>query len=326
MILASRNSGKTYSATHIIYDHAINSIDAGGICREQFIYLRRREKGELDKSKRTLFQKIENCKIAQKGDFYMAKSIGDEDGKERYDIMCGCAMSLNTASTRGFELPNLRYVLFDEFTVNGKSKYVVDEFNIFANFLETVVRLNDNVQVIMLGNAGNIYNPYSIGWNIPVSKKTTRWSDRERSITLRIFDAERFGSERNESKIAKLFSGTSYDSWAGKNEFVENTYLNVQRRSGTLKDICTLQYCDDIFMISVDQRDKKMYISLAESAMKNHFTFDRQHISENCYYFGKTNPIMKLLSQLQGIGRVYYDSEKARTLFIPLLQFITSSV
>lgn len=324
MILASRNSGKTYSASHIIYDTAINSIDTSGMCKEQFIYLRRREKGELDKAKKTLFGKIENCKIANKGDFYFARRFDEEDEKEKYDILCGCAMSLNSASTRGFELPNLRYVFFDEFTVNGKSKYVNDEFNIFANFLETVVRLSEKVQVIMVGNSGNIYNPYTIGWNIPVSTKSNRWSDRERSITLRIFDSNKFGTERNESKIAKLFKGTSYDSWAGKNEFIENTYLNVERRSGNVKDICTLQYADDVFMISIDQRQRKMYISFAKP-MKNHFAFDRQNISENCYYFGKTNPIMKLFVQLYTTGRVFYESEKVRTLFSPLLQFIISA-
>lgn len=318
MIIAGRNSGKTYSSVKLIAETALKEIDEDiNVSKNTFIYLRRNDKNCLEIAKQNLFIKQHYPIICRGNQYFIGK------GKEA--PLCGLAVPLSSVRSRGFEIPNLRYVFFDEFTVNMGYKYLKNEFTIFADFLESVCRLSEDVQVIMTGNSGNFYNPYIIGWNINCPFNQKRWSDRERSITFRNYVDNEFMVQRNNSRIAKLFKNTQYDEWAGQNQFTENTFFNVEKMPQKTKPYFCFAYGNTMFLFSYSQEMCKMYISYYNNKMNIPvFQFNKENIQENMILFNSGNPYIRLLRHYFTYGRLCYTTEKIKYQFMPILQFIQS--
>lgn len=318
MIVAGRNSGKTYSSVETVAKEAMKEIDEEiNVSKSTFIYVRRNNANCLDTAKDNLFLK-QRYPIYCKGNEYFK-------GKGRDAPLMGLAIPLSSVRSRGFEIPNLRYVFFDEFTVNMGYRYLKNEFFIFADFLESVCRLSERVQVIMTGNSGNFYNPYIIGWNINCPFDQKRWSDRERSITFRNYVDNEFMEQRNNSPVAKLFKGTVYDEWAGQNQFVENTFYNVEKLPQKTKPYFYFMYGTIKFLFSYSQVTCKMYISFNNSNMNIPlFQFNKENIQENMILFNSGNSFIRLLRHYFTYGRLCYVSEKVKYAFLPILQFLQS--
>lgn len=164
--IGERSNGKTYSAL----DYALERFDKNG---EEFAYVRRIGEEIRPKNLSALFSShVENGRlhtlfdgkynaIEYKSNRFSLLKRG-EDGKIDPDVepvVFGRAFDLNAMEHyKSISFPRITTIIFDEFL--SRSGYLPNEFQLFQNALSTIIRLRDNVRIIMLGNTVNQYCPY----------------------------------------------------------------------------------------------------------------------------------------------------------------------
>lgn len=317
MILAPRNCGKTYSVTQHILEQVEKNLTEDD-CKWRFLYIRRRWKNELESAKDSLFSRDdEKQRIVSKGKKYYYV-------RENEQIYCGECAPLSSLKARGQEIANLRFILFDEFTAKVGELYLPNEFFIFASAIETLVRLRTGVQIVMLGNAGKFINPYTIGFciNIPFSQK--KYTDRERSILYRIYDDEKYMTQRKDSPVARLFKGSAYDSWAGSISFFDDDDRNVESLARDSVILCTIEYTKGIFGLYASKSQQKLYIHQVEKPSLKHFVLNPFSIEKGKEILTRGHPITKLFRALYTKGYVYYTSKKTKSLSENIIDYLIS--
>lgn len=314
MVIAVRNSGKTYSAVEAIQDMVRSGFDPLHGCRFRFLYLRRRWDNELKYAKDSLFADHDDLHFYCKGKEYYYVYNGKS-------YPCGQCAPLSTLKSRGIQVPHLKLIFFDEFTAKPGETYLPGEFITYAGAIETLVRVKTDVRILLCGNAGRFYNPYTINYNINLVEGQYKYTLPENGVHLHIYGKE-YARLRNESPVGKLFKGTAYDAWAGSVDWEEENWANIEPRPRRSRDICSIRYYNDTFLISATDEGQKIYVQIGSRMECHHYTFDTQNVSENALYFGRKNPIMNLFRNLFGVGRVYFVNRKTASLFLPILDFI----
>lgn len=164
VVFGERSNGKTYSAL----SYAVERYRKAG---EQFAYLRRFGEDIRNKNLSNLFSgHVENGFIESqfngsfnsvdyaKSKFYLTKLTEDGEKIVSEEPM-GFAFDLNSMEHyKSTSFPRVTTIIFDEFM--SRSGYLPNEWVLFANTLSTIIRLRDNVKIIMLGNTVNKYCPY----------------------------------------------------------------------------------------------------------------------------------------------------------------------
>lgn len=165
VIYGERSNGKTYSAL----EYALENYFTKG---EQFAYIRRFGEDVRRKNLSTLLDAhIKNGVISTLSD---GKYAGIEYTSNRFfpttyneqtdritidNKPVGFAFDLNAMEHhKSTSYPNVTTIIFDEFL--SRQGYLPNEFILFSNTLSTIIRLRDNVKIIMLGNTVNRYCPY----------------------------------------------------------------------------------------------------------------------------------------------------------------------
>ena len=165
VIYGERSNGKTYSTIEYCLTKFFESGD-------EFAYIRRWDddiKGTKGESlfnshvKNGLISKLSkgryNSIIYRGRSYYLAKLDKEGGTKEVSDTPFAYAFALTMSEHyKGLSYPNIKNIIFDEFMTRGT--YLPDEFIIFQNMLSTIIRLRDDVNIFMLGNTVNKYNPY----------------------------------------------------------------------------------------------------------------------------------------------------------------------
>lgn len=164
LVYGERSNGKTYSAL----DYGLERFGKYG---EQFAYLRRFGEDIRPKNLSNLFSgHVENGRVSYwtggeydtvnytRSRFYLEKY--DEEGDRiTSQEPAGFAFDLNSMEHyKSTSFPKIRTIIFDEFM--SRNGYLPNEWILFTNTLSTIVRLRDDVRIIMLGNTVNKYCPY----------------------------------------------------------------------------------------------------------------------------------------------------------------------
>lgn len=302
--IGKRNCGKSYSTEHLIHDFAEMGME--------FIYIRRNKDRELKKAKDKLFNCVKNSKIVCDGFDYYWK---DGDTKRQ----CGYAVALS-AIPKGMEFPNVKIIYFDEYTItNNTLHYIQNEFELFAEFLETVVRLRKDFIVILAGNARDFFSPYTLGWNITLGEGQKRWTSQQRDV--KFFKVEKKGEKnsRSDSPVGMLFRGTRYDKWA-ENEFIDNNNDNVKKKSKKCKYWCTIIQDGKEFTAWID--GKEIYISDSKGENRARYTLDKSNISETQQLFQRQNNQIAMIRYAGTNGCLFYESQKVKAEFRDILGVI----
>lgn len=164
VIFGERSNGKTYSAL----DYALERYCKNG---EQFAYIRRFGEDIKPKNMSQLFAgHVDNGRITHytdnnwssvnytRGKFYFTMLTEDGD-RVQSDEPFGFAFDLNSMEhTKSISFPKIKTVIFDEFI--SRSGYLPNEWLLFCNTLSTIIRLRDDVKILMLGNTVNKYCVY----------------------------------------------------------------------------------------------------------------------------------------------------------------------
>lgn len=164
VIFGERSNGKTYSSL----DYALERYAKTG---EQFAYLRRWGEDIKKKNLSTLFDghsangRVEELThgeynvVDYTGSKFYLRDTSDPDHPRNCEEPCGFAFDLNSMEHyKSTSFPRVTTIIFDEFI--SRSAYLPNEWILFTNTLSTIIRLRDNVKIILLGNTVNKYCPY----------------------------------------------------------------------------------------------------------------------------------------------------------------------
>lgn len=165
VVYGERSNGKTYSTL----DYCVEQYFKDG---SEIAYIRRWKEDIKSKNMNQLFaglvrdgkiKKYSKGKydsvVYQNRAFYLA-STNEETGERTVNDIPFCYVYVLTEEEheKGFESPNVRNIIFDEFI--ARKMYLQDEFVTFTGILSTIIRTRDNVRVFMLGNTINRYSIY----------------------------------------------------------------------------------------------------------------------------------------------------------------------
>lgn len=104
-------------------------------------------------------------------DVYVEELDEKENGYNKRPFFRIVALSIDSDELKGQVIPNIKYILFDEFIcrLNIGEKYLNDEVNRFKEFYKTIVRWKPEGESLIcyfFGNPYSLYNPYFEKWGV----------------------------------------------------------------------------------------------------------------------------------------------------------------
>ena len=178
-----------------------------------FVYIRRYEK-EMKKAKKRFFNAIRK---EFPDDVLTIK--GDEI------LINGCVMGyLVVLSTANYEksspFDGTKWIKYDEFLVEkGYTRYMPNEIGMFWSILESVIRLRDDVRVIMLANAVTQYNLYFSEFNVelPRNKKQIKVKD---DVLVQLVLGGEYSEIKKQTRLGRLQAKGSHGDYIIDNKFL----------------------------------------------------------------------------------------------------------
>lgn len=244
IVLGPRNSGKTYGAL-LHYTQ----------CKVPFVFMRT-AKSQIDlvfSEDLSPFNKLN----ADTGTRYCPEKIKgsggligiydnytvDDNGKHAAGNLTGYCLSLaQVGATRGFNLDSVEVVLYDEFVKHpGEIIRNADkQFTMYADIIFTLNRARElegrqPIKQWLFGNSDDLSNNILMELSLVtviISMKMKgenyrKLADRDIAIFL-LDDSPVAAKLREESKLSKIFSGTSYLDMAYGNEFINDDFSDCK--------------------------------------------------------------------------------------------------
>lgn len=206
--IGGRGLGKTFSTLNFFIDDYLNN-------NKKFCVIRR----TLAPSFETFY------KISQ---FYPNKFEIEDDkitGISKIYIdenLSGYMLFLSRSSkykSLNFDVDN---ILFDEFIKNyGEKRLTKNEFALFFELLETIIRDKINVTCIMLSNAINFNNEYFLNWGITISDLEYNKIFKINEVTniLMLKSDDKYIERKKQTLTYKATKNTTYNDYAYQNSF-----------------------------------------------------------------------------------------------------------
>ena len=222
-VITERGLGKTFGSKVAMLKKFIKN-------GEQFIYIRR-YKTELDSALATFWSDIQN------NGYFDDLELGIKKKKMLTEFtcdgeVCGFAVPLSTANIlKSTAFPKVKTIIFDEFLIDdtGLYKYLKNEVNLVLDLMETVFRLRDG-QVIFLGNALSITNPYFAYWNLDLPYNSEFRTFKDGEIVVNYARNEEYRKVKKASRFGKLIEGTRYGRYAIDNQMLKDNKHFIEKR------------------------------------------------------------------------------------------------
>ncbi len=227
-VITERGLGKTFGSKVAMLKKFLRT-------GEQFIYVRR-YKTELDSALTTFWSDI------QDNGFFDDLDLGVEKSKMLTKFtcdgeVCGFALPLSTANIlKSTAFPKVKTIIFDEFLIDdtGLYKYLKNEVTMVLDLIETVGRLRD-IQVIFLGNALSITNPYFAYFDLELPYNSEFKTFKDGQIVVNYARNEEYRKVKKASKFGRLIEGTSYARYAIDNQMLKDNPHFIEKRPANSK-------------------------------------------------------------------------------------------
>ena len=222
-VIGERGVGKTFNAKVALLKKFLRT-------GEQFIYLRR-YKTELDTSLATFWSDIQNNGYFDDLELKVVKSKMLTKFTCDREV-CGYAVPLSTANIlKSTAFPKVSTIVFDEFLLDnsGTYRYLKNEVTMMLDVIETVGRLRP-IQVLFLGNALSIVNPYFtyFGLDLPYNGEFRTFKDG--LIVVNYIKNLKYREVKKQSKFGKLIEGTEYGRYAIDNEMLRDSNYFIEKK------------------------------------------------------------------------------------------------
>lgn len=260
---SERSIGKTYTTQGFFVERAIKK-------GEEFIYIVRTQ----DEKKRGVFEKAFKKVIEKEFKDYLIEftkdecvlKIENEKGETTETITLGYCLALSEATkTKKLNLPNVKWLLFDEYIVDEKEKsaYVNswNEPDLLLKIYHTIDRERDYVVCFLLANSISFFNPYHMhpAFNIPKQIKGKIWLSENVLFHWASATAE-LKEEKSKCKFLKMISGTEYGGYAVNGEYINDNTNFILERTDTARYLFTMSFENNKFAIWFDAKHGLVFI------------------------------------------------------------------
>lgn len=218
-VVSERGVGKTFNSKVMVLNRFLKK-------GEEFIYLRR-YKTELDSALATFWSDIQSNGYFEDYDLQVKRNKMITKFTCNGEV-CGYAVPLSTANIlKSTAFPKVKTIVFDEFMLNdsGSYKYLKDEVTLFLDVVETVARLRD-IQVIFLGNALSITNPYFLYFGLELPYNSEFKTFKDGLIVVNYVKNEAYREAKRQTRFGKLIEDTEFSKYAIDNKMLrDNPYF-----------------------------------------------------------------------------------------------------
>lgn len=300
-VIGARGIGKTYGWKK----HIVNRFIKHG---KQFIWIRR-YKDEL-KSVPRWFNDIRgefpDHEFVVKGRQFFI------DGK-----LAGLAHPLSAwQSLKSDAFPDVETILYDEaLREKDNSGYIPNEPQALLSVMDTVFRNRENVRCVCLSNAVTIVNPFFLYFNIVpnIKKRYNAYS----SVLVEIPDSADFSSERRKTRFGELIDGTEYGDMSLDNDFINDSSVFIERRTGNSKFKFAVKYKGMTMGVWVDTQKGLLFVDTAfDPSTKKIYALTTDDLRENVMLMNnwKNNyDLYKLVSAFKK-GYLRFDNQVLRNV------------
>lgn len=295
IIIGGRGIGKTYSSLKMLVESNV-----------KFIFLRRSEE-ELNV---IATEEANPFKILNK-DMGWNITIKGKKIKHFYneDKSIGYLLALSTfKNLRGFDFSDVKFILWDEFIEQiGCRTFIRNEAATFFHLYETVNRNRElqgqpPVQVLFLGNSDSLNNDLLRELNLVdvieklILKSQVNWCDPERSIRIMLPSDNPVSIDKNDTALYRLTKGNSFSKLSLGNEFIYESWYNVQTEK--IIEYRILGCYENVYIYRHKTLDK-YYMSFTPASC---FKFTKDNITQfkRNFYFE--------LHEANARGVVFYES------------------
>lgn len=313
-VIGERGCGKTFGSKQAVLKKFLKT-------GEQFIYLRR-YKTELDTALSTFWNDLVdngyfteyNLKVKK------TKMLTTFTCNDR---VCGYAVPLSTANIlKSTAFPKVKTIIFDEFILDGASgtyRYLKNEVTMMLDVIETVGRLRD-IQVLFLGNALSITNPYFAYFNLDLPYNGEFRTFKDGLIVVNYIKNLKYREVKKQSKFGKLIDGTDYGKYAIDNEMLRDNshFLEKKPADSIFWGVLILNGESVGIWMS---RNGYLYLSSKYDPNTVHkFACDyNDHTEQTIFTNARENYYLKLCVKAYKQGLLKFENQKIKGLIIPLL-------
>lgn len=313
-VIGERGCGKTFGSKVAMLKKFLKT-------GEQFIYLRR-YKTELDTSLATFWNDLIDNNYFPDLELKVKKTKMLTqftcNGK-----ICGYAVPLSTANIlKSTAFPKVKTIIFDEFLLDNASgtyRYLKNEVTMMLDVIETVGRLRD-IQVLFLGNALSITNPYFAYFNLDLPYNSEFRTFKDGLIVVNYIRNLKYREAKKQSKFGKLIESTEYGRYAIDNEMLRDNKHFIEKKPS-----------DSIFWgvlvlngnhIGIWQ-SKNGYVYLSHKFDPNtvhKFACDfNDHTEQTIFLNARENYYLRLCVTAYKQGLLKFENQKIKNDVIPLL-------
>lgn len=310
-----RSIGKTYTLLKWLIKEGIEK-------GKQFVYICRTQD---EKKHGVLLKGIE--KVCQR-EYPNIKFKGKNDWVAVEDKIIGYCIALNEAiKIKKESYPNVYYIMFDEYQIEGKTgKYVsgMHEPELFITIYHTIDREENRVKCFFLGNNTSYYNPYHLyplfGFPPDVREITpgTIWKNK-----LTLFERAVPSEELRKRKEGNIFiqglQGTRYGEYATLGVYIDDNYSLIEKLSGSVYFIAS---------VTIDGKTYGLYQDFEKDTITFSDKYDKTYYRK--YGIGKANlkegiPLLKtdgkwllsLIKKYMEGGILRYSSMNVKSVVEP---------
>ena len=234
-------------------------------------------------------------------------------------------MSLSTAlKHKSVPFTTTKYIIFDEFIIDDKKSnlhYLKNEVFIFFEFLQSVMRLRENVRVIFNGNSISIINPYFIHYNV---KRLKQEITIQNEIAIQYFKDNEYTEIMRNSRFGRLVNNTDYGKYAIDNEFYRDKPIFVEKKPNTAHYWYGIKYEERIISVWQDRKSHQYYICNAYDENRPLFTLTSDDHTINTILISNIHKCFPLecLLQMYDLGKVRFDDINIQSIFYDILYLL----
>lgn len=330
MIIGARGLGKTYGFAKEAISRALYK-------DEQFIYLRRYQP-ELATSKATFFAAVgvefpgwEFKVVGANG--YASKAVPpqqvdetdsaykDRMARREWKHICFFIALSVAQSLKSVSFPKVHWVIFDEFIIEkGTTPYLPNEATALLNFFVTVDRNQERVKMFLLANAVSIMNPYTIEWDIDLTKLPEISTHRKGFLLIHLPESKNYSDQVRNTPLGQFIEGTQFGAFAMDNQFgdAHTSMIRMKDPKATYK--YTLETRKGTFSVWYLKRTQEWFVQTKRPKLEWTLTLVAENMSEEKTYVMYSDKLLGMLRTSFRHGRVFADSAKTRNAFIDVFR------
>lgn len=297
MIIGERGNGKTYS----IKKYLINKFKKTG---EQFVWIRRYET-EFDDFSEFFSDIIANNEFPK--DELVVK------GKKLYcnNKLMGFGIPLSKGITKkSVNYSGVTRICFDEFLIPKGSSYHYLKNEVFRLFdlYETIARTR-RVKMFMLANSISQNNPYFREFNVRLTGQFTKVNNQ---LIIETTNSVNYRQYKKQTEFGRLAEATGYAKYAIDNEFVEDNYNFIEKRTPEAINRFNIQFDKVMLGIWIDVKNGKLYVSNKYNPDLPVYCITVEHLKPNYLILKSNSHYMTMLKNAYEYGYIYYENLKIK--------------